>query len=157
MNRSCRKKESKMKGLGVLVLFLFLSLSGLVNSAEAEDRVLKFPVKHALSSKLGKEKMLDDIRVYMVGQGHPGVDRSYREYQSNKRSNGLSDQAACDKAFLSAIIGLQQRADREGGNAVIDIFSVTNNKKLKSSDTYSCLRGRSMANVILRGTVVRLD
>jgi len=146
-----------MKGVKCLVLFLILLLSGVVGKAAAEDRVLKFPVKHALNSKLGKEKMLDDIRVYMVGQGHPGVDRSYREYQSNKRSNGLSDQAACDKAFLSAIIGLQQRADREGGNAVIDIFSITNNKKTKSAETYSCLRGRSMANVILRGTVVRLD
>lgn len=145
-----------MKGVGFLVLLLLL-LSGTVGNATAEDRVLKFPVKHALNSKLGKEKMLDDIRVYMVGQKHPGVGRSYREYQSNKRSSGMSDQDACDKAFLSAIIGLQQRADREGGNAVIDIFSVTNNKKLKSSDTYSCLRGRSMANVILRGTVVRLN
>jgi len=146
-----------VKKLGVMVLLLFLALTVAMNNAAAEDRVLKFPVKHALNSKTGKEKMLDDIRVYMVGQGHPGVDRSYREYQSNKRSTGMSDQAACDLAFLSAIIGLQQRADREGGNAVIDIFSITNNKKLKSSETYSCLRGRSMANVILRGTVVRLD
>lgn len=146
-----------MKGVKFLLLFLILLLSGPVGKAAAEDRVLKFPVKHALNSKLGKEKMLDDIRVYMFGQGHPGVDRTYREYQSNKRSNGLSDQAACDKAFLSAIIGLQQRADREGGNAVIDIFSISNNKKTKSAETYSCLRGRSMANVILRGTVVRLD
>lgn len=146
-----------MKGVGYSVLFFMLLLSGSVGNAAAGDKVLKFPVKHALNSKLGKDKMLDDIRVYMVGQGHPGVGRTYREYQSNKRSNGLSDQAACDKAFLSAIIGLQQRADREGGNAVIDIFSISNNKKTKSAETYSCLRGRSMANVILRGTVVRLD
>jgi len=91
-------------------LCFFVLFSFFAHQAFAEDRVLKFPVKHALNSKTGKEKMLDDVRVYMVGQGHPGVDRSYREYQSNKRSTGRSDQAACDQAFLSAIIGLQQRA-----------------------------------------------
>lgn len=137
-----------------MTMFFMLSMAGL---AGAEDRVLKFPVKHAMQSKVAKQKMLDDIRVYMVGQSHPGIDKRYREYQSNQRSSGLGDQDECDKAFVSALIRLQQRADREGGNAVVDIFSVANNKKNKSSDTYSCLRGRSMANVILRGTVVRLD
>lgn len=123
--------------------------------AQAEDKVLKFPVQHALKSKLAKDKMLDDVRVYMMGQGHPGTSRRYREYKSNKRANGWNDQATCDKAFISAIISLQQRADKEGGNGVVDIYSISNNKKTKSADTYSCLRGSTMAQVVLMGTVVR--
>lgn len=146
-----------MKNVWLVAMFIVLGCGAWADPAAAEDRVLKFPVKHALNSKVAKTKMLDDIRVYMVGQDHPGIARSYREYQSNQRSSGLSDQGECDKAFVSALIRLQQRADKEGGNAVVDIFSVANNKKNKSGDTYSCLRGRSMANVILRGTVVRLD
>jgi len=138
-------------------LIALLSVFALVVNAAAEDRVLKFPVKHALTSKLAKDKMLDDVRIYMHGQGHPGVAKNFREYKSNKRSNGRDDQEACDKAFISALISLQQRADREGGNAVVGIFSESNNKKTKSADSYSCLRGRSLAQVVLRGTVVRLN
>lgn len=140
-----------------IYIVLALVVASMLGSglAQAEDKVLKFPVAHALKSKLAKEKMLDDVRVYMMGQGHPGASRTYREYQSNKRSTGRNDQEACDKAFISAIIALQQRADKERGNGVVDIYSISNNKKTKSAETYSCLRGRSMANVILRGTVVR--
>lgn len=146
-----------MKKVVAVVLFGVFWGVALVGGAAAEDRILKFPVKHALGSKLAKDKMFDDIRVYMHGQARPGVAKSFREYKSNKRSNGLSDQETCDKAFISAIISLQQRADREGGNAVVDVYSVSNNKKTKSAETYSCLRGRAMAQVVLYGTVVRLD
>ena len=144
-----------MKKLTIVVLTLVVAVMLGHGLAQAEDQVLKFPVAHALKSKLAKEKMLDDVRVYMMGQGHPGASRTMREYQSNKRSTGWNDQEACDKAFISAIIALQQRADKERGNGVVEIYSITNNKKTRSAETYSCLRGRSMANVILRGTVVR--
>ena len=144
-----------MRGRFWMALVVVVAIGAVAAEARAEDKVMKFSVSHALKSKLAKEKTLDDVRVFMTGQGHPGVSRSFREYQSNKRSSGWNDQEACDKAFISAIIALQQRADKEGGNGVVDIYSIANNKKNRSADTYSCLRGRSMAQVILRGTVVR--
>jgi len=96
----------------------------------------------------------------MKGQKNPGVAQKYGEFQSNKRSNafGKSKDIACQMAFLSAIIALQERAVREGGNAVIDIYSNTNtkNKVYESAEKFNCISGAVTANVSLKGTVVKL-
>lgn len=125
-------------------------------STYAADKVKYYSVTHALGSKVGKEKLLKYVPTYMKGQEHPGVEKRYREYKTNKRSSGKSDQAACDTAFVSALIALQERADREGGNAVIDIYSHTENDRYQSADKYACTKGRAMANVVLKGTVARM-
>lgn len=132
---------------------------GLASVAAAADKMHTFPVKHALQSKVAKERLVEGIPVYMEGQRHPSVKKRWRAYRSNKRSNGAgkSDQEACDVAFLSAVIALQERAEREGGNAVIDIYSATKNKRHHSAETYTCNAGRAMVNVVLMGTVVRIE
>jgi uncharacterized protein YbjQ (UPF0145 family) len=124
----------------------------------AEDQVKHYPVKHALGSKVGKTKLLKYVRIYMKGADHPGVERRNREYKTSKRSSGAnhSPQEACDVAFVSALIALQERADREGGNAVIDIYSLTKNDRYQNTDKYVCTTGRAMANVVLKGTVATL-
>lgn len=146
-----------MKKQVTVLLTLFLVLA-VANLAGAEDRMLKFPVKHALSSKLAKERLVEGVPVYMSGQGHPGVKSRGRAYKSNKRGNSANknDQNACDSAFISAIIALQERAEREGHNAVVDIYSVTKNKKHHSAETYTCNAGNMIANVVLMGTVVTI-
>lgn len=145
------------RGLPILV-FALLAVPAAATFASAQDERHELPVKHALNSEVGKAKLVKGVKVFMKGQGHPGVAKRYREFKSNKRSNALgkSDQNACDVAFLSALIALQQRAEREGGNAVIDIYSVTKDQKYQSADSYACVSGSMIANVALRGTVVRL-
>ena len=44
----------------------------------------------------------------------------------------------------------QQRAEREGGNAVIDIVSVTMNKKTESATQYRCIAGSTVVHVGLK-------
>ena len=58
--------------------------------------------------------------------------------------------------FISAAVSLQDRAKREGGNAVINIHSVYKNDKFESPTEYLCGAGSTMAGVALRGTVVTL-
>ncbi|HYL24294.1 MAG TPA: excinuclease ABC subunit A, partial [Burkholderiales bacterium] len=86
------------------------------------------------------------------------VAKTIGEYTSNKKTNAFnkSDQEACDIAFISAAVSLQQRAKQEGGNAVVNIHSVYKNDKFESPTEYLCGAGALMAGVALRGTVVTL-
>ncbi len=95
----------------------------------------------------------------MKGQSHPAVERKIGEYKSNKRSNAFwkNKEVACETAFLSALIALQERAISEGGNGVVDIYSLTNYRRYESTDKYNCLAGNMIANVVLMGTVVKLE
>jgi len=137
------------------VLFLLLSTA---TPTLAADSWHQFSAQEAQASQLGKEKLNPDIRLYMMGEQHTKVLKELGSYKSNKRTNsiGKSDQIACDTAFLSALIALQDRAVKEGGNAVADIYSITKNKKVESAEQYSCVKGAFVTNVALMGTVVKL-
>lgn len=94
----------------------------------------------------------------MAGQKHPPIAKSLGEFSSNRRTNAFnkSDRSACQIAFLSAIIALQQRARAEGGNAVVEIRSITRHEDLSSPSQYRCAAGNVVANVVLTGRVVKL-
>lgn len=67
-----------------------------------------------------------------------------------------SDEAACQRAFLSALLSFQQRAQKEGDNAIVEIES--NYKKESFSSETQCERhaGAVIAGTALRGKVVRV-
>jgi uncharacterized protein YbjQ (UPF0145 family) len=69
---------------------------------------------------------------------------------------GKSDEAAREIAFLSAVIALQSRAESMGGNAIVDIQSITKHNDLESASEYRCAAGGVVANVALTGRVVKL-
>jgi len=94
----------------------------------------------------------------LAPQKTPAVDRKMGEFTSNKKTNAAnkSDQEACDLAFISAVIALQQRARKEGGNAVVNIRSVYKQEDSDSPTEFICGAGKIMAGVALRGTVVKL-
>jgi uncharacterized protein YbjQ (UPF0145 family) len=54
------------------------------------------------------------------------------------------------------VIALQQRARKEGGNAVINIVSNYKNVVTSSDTEYVCGAGALMAGVAFKGRVVRL-
>lgn len=126
--------------------------------ASAEDNWVYMPVKDALQSDLAKDKLDSGISFFMKGQSHPRTSNETREYTANKRARkfGRSEEEACHYAFVSALLSFQQRANKEGRNAAIDLYSVTKDKKFESSDQYSCLVGGMVANVALRGKVANI-
>jgi uncharacterized protein YbjQ (UPF0145 family) len=77
---------------------------------------------------------------------------------TNKKTNkaNKSDEEACHVAMLSGLIQLQERARKEGGNAVINIESYYKKKSYKSKDKFECHAGNIMAGVALKGDVVKL-
>ena len=124
----------------------------------AKDNWHQLSVKDAKNSPLGKDKLRPEIKLYMKGQKHSKVKKTFGEYKANKRTNGFgkSAQQACDRAFVSALMALQDRAVREGGNAVIDIYTITKDKTFESAEEYSCIKGGFVTNVALMGTVATI-
>ena len=127
--------------------------------ALARDDRLMFPVSEGMEKgKLTKERIDPDIRVYFGKQKSPAVDRRLGEFTANRKTNATNktDKEACEIAFVSAVLSLQQRARREGGDAVVNIHSVYKNEHRESNSEYLCGAGTFVAGVALRGTVVKL-
>ncbi|MBL8483848.1 MAG: excinuclease ATPase subunit [Rhodocyclaceae bacterium] len=140
-----------------------LALAGLLLAVtlpvQARDERLSFPLQDALTNAEAKSRLDPGIALYFHHQPHPRVARSLGEWATNKKTNafGKTDKTACEWAFLSAALELQQRARKEGGNAVIDIYSNYKNQPEKSATQYTCGAGGIMAGVALKGTVVTIQ
>jgi len=129
----------------------------LTSQAFARDSIESYPVDAALKAE-GGDKVDRDIPLYFAGQPHPGVAKSLGEFSTNKKTNALgkSDQQACQHVFLSAVLELQGRARKEGGNAVINIKSNYRNVERESATQFTCGAGAVVAGVALKGEVVTL-
>ncbi len=143
----------KKTTLAFALLFSFAS-----NSAMARNDVADFSIADIMSQEQGKEALGNDVRFYFGDQRHGRILKSWGEVSTNKKTNAFlkSDQEACNRAFLSAMITLKKRALKEGGNAVVKIKSNYNRKVTNSSTTFQCGAGNIMAGVALLGTVVKL-
>ncbi|MGA3252344.1 MAG: excinuclease ABC subunit A [Paraburkholderia sp.] len=137
-----------------LMLAAFATL--VASHAFARDTVASYPVDAAIASEPGK--VTPDVALYFAGQSHPAVAQSYGEFATNKKTNafGKSDLQACQHVFLSAVIELQERARKEGGNAVINIKSNYRNELTESATEFTCGAGAVIAGVALVGDVVTL-
>lgn len=141
-----------MKIRAMLVVLLLL----MPVAAQARNTEHEYPISAAVQSKLGKEKLLQ-VPFYFAGQRHPRARTNMGEWRTNKTSSGVfrGDQAACQSAFLSALIQLQKRALEQGANAIIDIESITADKPLASATKYRCLAGTMVVHVGLKGRLVK--
>ena len=129
------------------------------SSAAARDDRLMFPVSEGMEKgKTTKERIDPEIRVYFGKQKSPAVERKLGEFTANRKTNATNktDKEACEISFVSAVLSLQQRARREGGDAVINVHSVYRNENRESNTEYLCGAGTFVSGVALRGTVVKL-
>jgi uncharacterized protein YbjQ (UPF0145 family) len=140
----------------IVYLVIALVALGINTTASARDTRHRLPIKAALAKGQSNDKVSKDIKLYFGNQKAPS-GKDLGTYTSNKKTNAAnkSDEDACDIAFLSAIIALQDRARKEGGNAVTNIHSVYKNENVVSTTEYLCGAGAIMAGVALRGTVVK--
>lgn len=142
-----------MKHAFWLLPLAVLMMSG---TAEARDDQLFFPLEQALSTDEAYQVINPDIPLYFAGQKAPG-GRTIDTYVSNKKTNAVfkSDERACQWALYSALKSLQERAVKEGGNAVVNIESFYKKVPFRSATEYECHAGGVMAGVALRGTVIK--
>lgn len=141
-----------------LALFLSASLFLIAPEAYSRDTQHMLSIQEALSSSDFQERLDPSVRLYFGEQKHPKVKATIGEFSSNKKTNafGKSDEEACRWVLLSALIALQDRAKKEGGNAVINIASYYKKNTYSSNSKYECHAGAIMAGVALTGKVVKL-
>ncbi|WP_144393895.1 excinuclease ATPase subunit [Pleionea sediminis] len=137
---------------------LILALSIACTSTMARDTKHLLNIEEAMASSDFKERLDPEVKLYFSGQKYPEIEEAMDTFTTNKKTNAFnkSDKEACQWVFLSALIQLQERAKKEGANAVVDIESYYKKKVHASSETYECHAGAIIAGVALRGKMVRL-
>jgi hypothetical protein len=136
---------------------IFLVLFSQSSTSFARDTKLNPPINKALATTAAKEKLNTDIK-FFFGEGHPETTEELGTYTANRKTNSFNktDIEACKWVFLSSLLALQDRAIKEGGDAVIDIHSFYKKQPYFSTKKYECHAGAMIAGVALRGTVVKL-
>ena len=129
-----------------------------INNASARDDRTHFKISEAMSAPDATAKLNQNIKFFFADAPHPAAEHSFGVFTSNKKSNGFGkeDKVACDRAFLSALLTFQDRALKEGGDAVINIKSYYKSVPFSSATEYECGAGNIMVGVALQGEVVKL-
>ncbi len=145
-----------MKKRHAVIAILLLNFTS--NLVLARDNVTDFVIKEVMTQEQAKEALGSDVRFYFGNQKHGKVLKSWGNVSTNKKTNAFlkSDEEACNWVFLSAMISLQKRALKEGGNAVINIKSNYKGKTTSSNTTFKCGAGNLIAGVALTGKVVKI-
>lgn len=145
-----------MKSFILATITLLCTINSI--SVEARDTRNMFSVSEALENEKAKDRLDPNIRLYFGKQRHPPVAKNFGEVMTNKKTNAFNktDKAACEWAFLSAMLSFQNRAVREGGNAVVNIRSFYKRNEISSETEYECGAGGIMAGVTFKGEVVKL-
>lgn len=141
-----------------LSAILMVSLLTINSQAHARDDRKMYPINDALNAAEAKAKLDPNIQLIFGNQKVGNTEKEFGEWKTNKKTNGFnkSDKEACEWAFLSAALELQERAKKEGGNAVIHIKSNYKDTETVSDTEYMCGSGALMSGVAFKGTVVKL-
>ncbi|MEM8659578.1 MAG: excinuclease ABC subunit A [Pseudomonadota bacterium] len=145
-----------MRKLNVLLLVICLTP---FSTAFARDDRNRYSIAEAMSTEAAKEKLNKGYTFKFGNESHGTVVKNFGEFQSNKKTNAFnrSDQDACYWAFLSAMLSFQDRIEREGGNAVINLRSYYKKETFVSDSEFECGNGAIMAGVTFLGDVVTLE
>jgi len=129
---------------------LLASLVLLLSSGCSSKGMQKASIQGALADTTFNGNLDPNIRLSFGDSGQGG-----KLWTSNKKTNsvGSSIEVACNRAFMSAIFALQDRAKKEGKTSVVDIHSYYKRKKFSSSTEFDCEKGAIMTGVALRGRV----
>jgi hypothetical protein len=141
-----------------VLLGLTLTIVGaLANPALARDDRATFPIRDALDPPDAQARLDRGVRLHFGGNFTGPVGKDLGVWKSNKKANSFlrDDKVACERAFLSAILSLQARARKMGGNAVINITSNYQHIPMSSPSQYTCGMGNLMSGVSLVGRVIR--
>jgi len=132
-------------------IFLILTILtiGALTNASAGQGIQKFSIKKALKDTRANANLDHRIRLSF---GKRGAGREWTAIRRTMRF-GRSAEEACNRAFLSAVIALQDRAKKQGKRSVVGIYSYHKKRVYSSSSKFMCEDGNMMSAVTLRGKV----
>ena len=156
----CRRIEARLGAASVGVataVGLALVVSLWPMEALADNDAISVEVARALEYS-GRRKP-SAFAWFMLGSRHNAEKKALGRMVTRKSTSafGRSDQHACGIAFQSAIIQLQERARRLGGNTVVDIVSIADGETTESKDSFRCSVGKLVATVHLEARAVVLE
>lgn len=139
------------------VVVLGAALSA-VCTAQARDTKLMLPIAAAMETADAQEKLGGTVKFYFADQKSPKVLEKLGSDVSNRKTNafGKADETACNWAFLSAMVSLEQRAISLGANAVVNVVSYYKKNIHASPTEFECHAGALMAGVALKGEFVKI-
>jgi uncharacterized protein YbjQ (UPF0145 family) len=139
-------------------LFIACLVIGTVPPAHARDTKYLLPIAVALEAKDAQEKLDGTIKFYFGNQESPKILSKLGTDVSNRKTNAVfkSDEQACNWAFLSAMIALENRAKQLGANAVVNIVSYYKKNVMSSPTEFECHAGAVIAGVALKGDFVKI-
>lgn len=140
------------------VLACALLALGVTTAAQARDTKLLLPLSAAMSANDAQTRLGDSVKFYFGSQPTPKVLERLGSDKTSQKTNsfGKSAEKACNWAFLSAMLRLQQRARELGADAVINIVSNYKNEEMSSDIQFECHDGAIMSGVALKGEFVKL-
>lgn len=143
-----------VNGLTFLILILFAMQFPAI--ALARDNAQNHSIMDAMATDTASSFI--NVKFYFGEQAHPPVRRTIGTYTTRRTTNSFlkSDAESCQWAFLSAIKTLYERTLVEGGNAVINIASITTGERMNSTSDFVCRAGNVVTKVYLQGDVVVL-
>lgn len=140
-------------------LFIFVvALLFSASTGDARNTIHQLSIADALAEGEAKGALIDGVALYFGDQATPAVESNHGQFTANRKTNAFnkSDEEACNWAFLSAIKSLQDRARKQGGNAVINIYSYYYKNKFVSASEFECGAGAMVAGVTMIGDIVTL-
>ena len=131
---------------------------GVATGAAAADVKHKFSIQQAVQLEQVKRKLAGNVSFYWGKQPYPAAVATYGTYKASRRigKDEMDPSTACALAMAQALVSLRDEAERQGGNAVVGIVSNLKDEQESSETEYSCLVGRMLVNVALKGTAVTL-
>ena len=138
-----------------------LTLLVLFNAAPsfARDTVRNFPLQESITKGFAQGHLNNNVQLFFAGGDEPAILETLKNISTSRKTDGFgkSDETACEWAFFSALIALQNRALQEGGNAVINILSNYKNKEFSSDSLFQCGAGTFVVGVALKGTIAKIE
>ncbi len=139
------------KWINVIFMFVFTIYAG---SSFARDVTQLHSITDAMNTITAESLM--QVQFYFGDQPYPKSKRSIGRFTTRRTTIafGKTDYNSCQWAFLSAVKTLFERAQIEGGNAVVNIQSVTDGEAFISNQQFVCRAGNVVSKVYLSGDVV---
>ncbi|MEB3767090.1 excinuclease [Acinetobacter sp. MD2] len=125
-------------------------------AAQAADDVHQFNFNEAVQHALADGTLDGSVKFYLAGT-KAGGRVIQKGVVTNKKSNGFAKtpEAACDWVVRSALIQLQNAAQKRGANAVTNIVSYYKSNENRSATQYECHKGMAVVGVALKGDLVK--
>ncbi len=154
-SKCCTSKGANVTRIA-LALILFASMA-FTQTAAARDVPHMLKISDALA-RPDLQKAAGKVFTFKLGDESAAVDKTFEVYVAKAKQyfRGKDEDTACLDTFAYAISLFKKRADKAGGDAVINVTSFYHGVPATSDGEFECHGGSNGVTVVLRGTIVKL-